>query len=149
MVLIQIDFASPAFDEYAKMRYEELLEPLGLDWDENEMVAEQELLHYGLYNADFHLLGAVQLDPRNGSIKQLVIEKVHQKKGLGSFLLKKIEQIAAQKGLKALSLLAHEAALPFYEKAGYKKTGEIILIEGISHQLMRKDNTLSINPSQK
>lgn len=147
MLLIQIDFASPAFDEYAKMRYEELLEPLGLDWDENDILTEQELLHYGLYDADFQLLGGAQLDTKNGSLKQIVIEKAQQQKGLGRFLLQKMEEIAAAKEIMEISLLAHEAVIPFYEKVGYKKIGEMTPIEGIAHQLMRKVNTLPKNPS--
>jgi len=41
-------------------------------------------------------------------------------KGNGSKLLKKVEEITIQKGLKRISLDSHEDAIGFYQKKGYK-----------------------------
>jgi GNAT superfamily N-acetyltransferase len=138
MFLIKIDFASPTFDEYIKMRYDELLEPFGLDWDEETILEEEKLEHYGLFDADFQFLGGVQLDPAHASVKQLVIRKAIQKKGLGSFVLKELEKIAAAKHMEQISLLAHKSVLPFYEKQGFVKEGNPKQVAGIEHQLMTK-----------
>ena len=138
MFLIKIDFASPTFDEYIKMRYDEILEPLGLDWDEETILEEEKLEHYGLFDVDFQFLGGVQLDPEHATIKQLVIRKDIQKKGLGSFVLKELEKIAVAKHMEQISLLAQKAVLSFYEKQGFAKEGNLKNIAGIEHQLMTK-----------
>ncbi|SVC86337.1 uncharacterized protein METZ01_LOCUS339191 [marine metagenome] len=53
--------------------------------------------------------------------------------GNGSKLLKKVEEITIQRGLKRISLEAHEDAIEFYKKKGYKS------IDRFAKESMYKD----------
>jgi predicted GNAT family N-acyltransferase len=63
-----------------------------------------------------------------------------QGKGLGSDILRFIEQKAKEKKLKKLILDARDHAVKFYEKNGYKVIGDSYLLFGtIKHFRMEKD----------
>ena len=60
MYIIKIDFATPTYDEMMRMRYEILMAPHDLDWEEEELYKEENLSNYGLFDHDMQLLGAYQ-----------------------------------------------------------------------------------------
>ena len=60
MYIIKIDFATPTYDEMMRMRYEILMEPHDLDWQEDEFGVEENFINYGLFDHNMQLLGAYQ-----------------------------------------------------------------------------------------
>jgi N-acetylglutamate synthase-like GNAT family acetyltransferase len=121
MYFLPIAFASPEFDEYVKIRYTEILEPMGLDFDESLMDAEKDLLHFGLFNPDFQLLGAVQLDLSNATVSQLAISKAYQNRGFGTMLIENIKQVAIEKKLSSIEIAVSQQLSAFFTKFGFLK----------------------------
>lgn len=60
MYIIKIDFATPTYDEMMRMRYEILMEPQDLDWQEDEFSIEENFINYGLFDHNMQLMGAYQ-----------------------------------------------------------------------------------------
>jgi len=59
--------------------------------------------------------------------------------GIGRALLAEIEAAALERGLGRITLDAQLAAVPFYQRAGYRVSGEEQVIAGIPHRSMAKD----------
>ena len=68
--------------------------------------------------------GLKRIDNKTAEIKRMRISKDHQRKGIGSMLLKELEVIAKNKEYKRIILdtsLKQVSAQKLYEKKGYKK----------------------------
>jgi GNAT superfamily N-acetyltransferase len=66
--------------------------------------------------------GAVEAD----DLVTFFVQPEHQGKGIGTALLLELEKIAVALGLKQLRVAASLTGAPFYERHGYKRSGEII-----------------------
>jgi len=64
------------------------------------------------------IIGSGDLD--DNEIKGLYVLSSEIKKGIGTKLLKFIEEIAKNKGIKIINICSTKSAIPFYEKNGYK-----------------------------
>jgi len=64
------------------------------------------------------IIGSVDLD--DNEIKGLYVLSSRIKKGIGTKLLKFMEEIAKNKGIKIINICSTKSAIPFYEKNGYK-----------------------------
>lgn len=120
MYFLPIAFASPEFDEYVKIRYTEILEPLDLDFDESAMDTEKYFLNYGLFNRDFQLLGGIQLDINNARLDNFSVSRAYQKRGYGKTILDNIKKVALEHGLTALSLECPVNLSAFFAKSGFE-----------------------------
>src|SRR3989339_824605 len=64
------------------------------------------------------IIGSVDLD--DNEIKGLYVLSNRIKEGIGTKLLKFIEEIAKNKGIKIINICSTKSAIPFYKKNGYK-----------------------------
>ncbi|MCX7597635.1 MAG: GNAT family N-acetyltransferase [Armatimonadetes bacterium] len=96
--------------------------------------------------ADGKVVGAVQLAidsfvPGAGMVRSLAVRPSHRRQGIGSRLMDAVEDLARQRGLKALVLLVrpdNEAALAMYRKRGYTVVSrEERTDEAAMYELMR------------
>jgi ribosomal protein S18 acetylase RimI-like enzyme len=83
-------------------------------------------------------------------IRFMAVEPRFQHTGLGSVILKKLEDEVRNLGAQYVILHSRETAIPFYERHGYKIISESdTLFESIPHVLMKKEfypeNKLKIN----
>jgi len=107
------------------------------EWDERD--ARDDTTHFLLKTAN-HTIGAARM-LANGQIGRMAILKEYRGKGYGLRLLKDIIErtLATQyKTGDALDIFLHAQtqAIPFYEKGGFKTSGEQFIDAGIPHKAM-------------
>lgn len=143
MFITTIDYASPSYDEAIDLRYRVLRQPLGLEFQIEDLAAEYADVHFGYYNDEYKLLGVMLLskDPEDAQIcrmRQVAVEPAWQGKGIGRQLLETFERYAREHNFKYIHLDAREGAVPFYEAVGYKKVGKCFKKLDIPHYFMKK-----------
>ena len=141
------------FDRYYDLRWRLLREPWkqprGSEKDELEeralhmMVCIDDRIPIAVGRAHFNTDIEAQ-------IRFMAVEPRFQKTGLGSVILKKLEDEVRQLGAKYVILHSRENAVHFYERQGYRIiSASHTLFESVPHFLMKKDfypeKTLNIN----
>lgn len=67
-----------------------------------------------------------ELNPREIEIKNIAVDEVYQGRGIGSYLIDKIKQIALEEGMQILWVGTPDSAtrqLNFYQRNGFRKAG--------------------------
>ncbi|MGD1716585.1 GNAT family N-acetyltransferase [Dapis sp. BLCC M172] len=77
-----------------------------------------------------------QLSTELGSIAYLAVLPEFQSQGVGTALIKKIIEIANQKQLTSLRVMSRINSSKFYEKVGFRETGQPFDFLGIPHKFM-------------
>jgi N-acetylglutamate synthase-like GNAT family acetyltransferase len=140
--LIKEPATESEWDAYYQLRYEILRKPWGQlptttkdEWEDNS-------LHLIMLNENKEVIGTgrLQFNPdREGQVRSMAIRDDYQGKGLGSRILKRLEEEAVKKKLKNIVLDARDKAMMFYEKNGYTVNGKsYTLFNVIEHMRMEK-----------
>jgi N-acetylglutamate synthase-like GNAT family acetyltransferase len=119
MTFLEISFATPLFDESIRLRYDILREPLGLDFDADDIAEEYEQIHLGAYDDNMRLIACLVLNPQDEHIvkmRQVAVAEHLQGKGIGQQLVIESEKLAKEKGFNHMAMNARETAVPFYLK---------------------------------
>ncbi len=66
---------------------------------------------------------------RVGHIEDVVVRKVHERRGLGSLLVRAAMEHAKRQGCFRVILDCRDYNVPFYEKLGFKKVGNEMRLE--------------------
>ena len=132
MYIIKIEYATPAFDELSRLRYEEIMAPSGNDWDEELLSEEENKTHFAIYDVDFKLLGGLKLKmsdnlEKKAELEELVIVKNFRNKGLGTMLLNKASETLRQDGIENLYCAENEEYAAFLTKVGFEKTADALI----------------------
>jgi N-acetylglutamate synthase-like GNAT family acetyltransferase len=141
MNIIEVEFATPEYDETVKLRYNILREPLGLDFTEEQLAAEYSDFHLAAYDDAWILRGCLVLTPKDGKVlkmRQVAVDNIVQSKGIGSLLVKASEVYARAKGYDKMELNARDTAVVFYQKLGYNTEGGMFEEVSIPHFKMVK-----------
>lgn len=150
MVITSVMFASPAYDEMVNMRIETLYKPLNAEINIEDFANEYKDLHLAIYNNQAQLIGAivakVSEEEDNETLikrkiclmRQVVVEKTIQGRGLGRDIVELLESMLIQKGYVEARINAHVGAVDFYTKLGYAKHGKEFTENGISQITMKK-----------
>jgi ribosomal protein S18 acetylase RimI-like enzyme len=139
----QILYNSSRYRDLVELRRRVLRIPLGLDFTARQLAEEKEDIHIAAY-LDGELVGCVALRPIDGSrgagvqLRQMAVDPDHQGRGVGVQMVSAAEGLAAERGFRRIILHAREAAMRFYEKAGYVATGERFIEVTIPHRTMVK-----------
>ncbi len=131
------------FDRYFDLRWRLLREPWkqprGSEKDELEeralhmMVCIDDRIPIAIGRAHFNTDVEAQ-------IRFMAVEPRFQKTGLGSVILKKLEDEVRQLGAKYVILHSRENAVHFYERQGYRIiSASHTLFESVPHFLMKKE----------
>jgi len=73
-------------------------------------------------------------------VRYMAVEETYARQGIGSMVLKALEEEAQRRGAKRIILNARESALPFYRKHHYALMDQSgTLFDSIAHWRMRKD----------
>ncbi|MBR9921120.1 MAG: GNAT family N-acetyltransferase [Bacteroidetes bacterium] len=142
MIIQEIPFASPQFDEVIQLRTRILRDPLGLEFHAKDLAEEWNSIHLACYDNDWQLLGCLVLKPlseTNVKMRQVAVDDMRQNKGVGTALVYASEEVARNRGFKVMELHAREPAIPFYKRLQYKKTGRKFKEVGIPHYRMEKN----------
>ena len=105
--------------------------PEELEWE-----FEKESTHFLLFENDVPLATARHRKTDNGfKLERFAVHKKARKKGFGMIILKAIlEDIKESNALKYMH--AQEQVIPFYEKVGFEKSGNVFEEAGIMHYKM-------------
>ena len=141
MLVTQVDFGSPAFDELIYLRDLLLRKPIGLSFTSNELSKEYDSFHFAAYTNELELLGVLVMKPLNEQqikMRQVAVFPYAQKKGVGQMMVAHSEEFAKENNYKEIVLSARVPAVPFYEKLGYKVVSDLYQEVGIDHYKMMK-----------
>ena len=141
MNIIQVEFATPEYDETVALRYKILREPLELDFTEEQLAAEYADFHLAAYSDARILRGCLVLTPKNDKVlkmRQVAINIGSQGKGIGTLLVQASEAFGRANGFEIMELNARDTAIHFYEKLNYQKVGEEFIEVNIPHFKMLK-----------
>lgn len=140
MALKQIDHGSKEYQQMVNLRMEVLRKPLGLSFTKDELDKEKEDILIGAFEDD-KLLACCMLtkhDDKSVRLRQMAVHNNLQGKGIGASMMNFAEILARDKGFKKLTMHARKTATGFYEKLGYKVTGEEFTEVTIPHFMMEK-----------
>ncbi len=140
MGLKQIDHGSKEYQQMVTLRYEIMRKPLNLNFSEDELAKEKNDILIGAFDEDEMLGCCILTDTANGCLRlrQMAVQKNMQGKGIGESIITFAENIARDKGYKALTMHARDTAIGFYEKYGYKVKGDQFIEINIPHHIMEK-----------
>jgi GNAT superfamily N-acetyltransferase len=140
MALKIIDHGSIEYRQMVKLRDDILRKPLGLGFTAEELEEEKENMLIGAFEED-DILGCCMLVEENARVvrlRQMAVLNDLQGKGIGRALMNFAENLARDRGFKILSMHARKHAVGFYEKMGYKVSGDEFIEVTIPHFVMEK-----------
>lgn len=137
---------SPASDQewadYYQLRWEILREPWQQPWGSERDEFDASAVHRCAVDENSQILAIGRLhfiDDMTGQIRYMAVTDSHQRCGLGTRILKSLEEAAHQQPCSTLQLNARENAVPFYEQNGYRIIKQShLLYNRIQHYLMQK-----------
>lgn len=141
MIICQIEFATPAYDEAFALRYEVLRRPLGLEFIIEQIADEWDNIHLAAFDANSRVVGYLNLTPintREVKMRQVAVLPSEQGKGIGMAMVASSETLAKQLNFKEIILHARKTAVPFYLKQDYEIIGKEFMEVSIPHFKMRK-----------
>lgn len=140
MALKIIDHGTPEYQQMVKLRDEILRRPLGLGFTPQELESEKSNMLIGAFEED-HMLGCCMLveeSPETVRLRQMAVLNDLQGKGIGRALMNFAENLARDRGYKTLAMHARKNAIGFYEKMGYRVSGDEFTEVTIPHYVMEK-----------
>ena len=142
MALKQIDHGSKEYQQMVALRMEILRKPLGLSFTPEELAKEKEDILIGAFEDDKMLACCLLTKTEENKclkLRQMAVQNNLQRKGIGASMMNFAELVARDKGYKKLMMHARKNALGFYEKLGYKTTGNEFKEVTIPHFVMEKN----------
>jgi N-acetylglutamate synthase-like GNAT family acetyltransferase len=140
MALKQIDHGSKEYQQMVNLRMEILRKPLGLGFTKEELEQEKDDILIAAFEEDKMLACCIltKNDDKCVRLRQMAVQNNLQGKGIGASMMIFAETLARDKGFKRLAMHARKTALGFYEKLGYKVTGDEFTEVTIPHYVMEK-----------
>lgn len=133
-----VDPGSSAYEQVLLLRRRVLRWPLGLDFTQQDLLAELNDVHLaGFENGEVVVCAVLTEVGGKAKMRQVAVEPGRQRSGLGRLIVGAFEAEALRRGFDEIVLHAREAAVPFYLALGYEVTGELVEV-GIPHRSMRK-----------
>ena len=140
MALKIIDHGSKEYQKMVDLRFEILRKPLGLKFAPEELEREKEDILIGAFDDDKILACCLitKVDPLTCKLRQMAVLNSQQGKGIGFTMMNFAENVARDRGYKTMTMHARKTAIGFYEKLGYKITGNEFMEVTIPHFIMQK-----------
>ena len=138
--------SSAEFEQYYNLRYEVLrkpwLQPKGSEKDDGDKSSIHRMI-IDESNGKAVAVGRLQFNTsEEAQIRYMAVSDNYQLKGYGNIIVKTLEDIALNKGIRNIILQARENALKFYWKNGYEIIEKsYLLFDEIQHWLMIKEIT--------
>ena len=130
------------WENYLMFRWDILRKPLGMS---------KESLADSIEERSFHLMGIddkekviasgrVHFNCENeAQIRYMAVDDSFKRKGVGTEIVKELENYAQSKGANIMVLNARENAISFYLSLGYEEVGPYQSDTGIPHKTMKKN----------
>jgi predicted GNAT family N-acyltransferase len=133
---VRIARTQQEFVDHFMVRGEVFIIGQNIDWAIEFDGLDGECVLFTAY-IDDKAVGAARL--YQTKIGRLATLSEYRKRGVGTALMKAVEDYAKSQGLKQLKLHAQYYAKDFYENLGYKEVGEIFQEADIDHIKMIKE----------
>ena len=129
------------WDSYLLFRWEVLRKPLGMSKDSLADSIEDESFHLMGIDEEKNVIasGRVHFNSKNeAQIRYMAVDENFKRKGVGTEIVKELENYAISKGIVDMILNARENAISFYLSLGYEEVGPYQSDTGIPHKTMKK-----------
>ena len=138
--------SSAEFEQYYNLRYEVLRKPWRQPKGSEKDDGDKSSIHRMIIdesNGKAVAVGRLQFNTsEEAQIRYMAVSDNYQLKGYGNIIVKTLEDIALNKGIRNIILQARENALKFYWKNGYEIIEKsYLLFDEIQHWLMVKKIT--------
>ncbi|GAC1589216.1 MAG: GNAT family N-acetyltransferase [Ginsengibacter sp.] len=140
MPIKQIDHGSPEYMQMVELRNEILRKPLGISFSHEELGREKDDILIGAFEEQ-KILGCCLLtkaDNKTVRLRQMAVLNSVQGKGIGATMMNYAENVARDNGYTKMVMHARKSAIGFYEKLGYKQSGDEFIEITIPHVTMEK-----------
>ncbi len=140
MPIKQLDHGTKEYKQMVDLRYAILRKPLHLSFDPAELDKEKDDILIGAFEEE-KILGCcllTKIDKESLKLRQMAVQNNLQGKGIGASMMNFAENVARDAGYKNLIMHARKTATGFYEKLGYKISGDEFLELSIPHFVMVK-----------
>ena len=130
------------WDSYLLFRWEILRKPLGMSKDSLADSIEDESFHLMGIDEQKNVIasGRVHFNSENeAQIRYMAVDENFKRKGVGTKIVKELENYALSKGMVSMILNARENAISFYLSLGYEEVGPYQSDTGIHHKTMKKE----------
>ena len=141
MALKIIDYGTHEYRQMVKLRDDLLRKPLGLSFSKEELESEKENMLIAAFE-DEDILGCCMLVEKDSDItrlRQRAVLNNLQGKGVGTAILQFAENLARDRGYKKIMMHARKDTKDFFEKCGYKVSGDEFTELTIPHYVMIKE----------
>lgn len=130
----EIAFMSIDWYQSVALRYDVLRKPLGLKFQSQELLGEIKERVFGFFVGDLLVCTAnCQISDNTVKVRQVATRNDFQNLGIGSLLIRKIEEKLSCEGITRIEMHARKVSLNFYKKLGYSVTGDEFLEVKIPH----------------
>jgi predicted GNAT family N-acyltransferase len=129
------------WDSYLLFRWEVLRKPLGMSKDSLADSIEDKSFHLMGIDEEKNVIasGRVHFNSKNeAQIRYMAVDENFKRKGVGTEIVKELENYAISKGIVNMILNARENAISFYLSLGYEEVGPYQSDTGIPHKTMKK-----------
>lgn len=126
MQIKKITFGTAEYKQLLNFRYLNLRKPLNLKWSSSDLEGEYKQIHLALIH-NKKTIGSCILKKINCNtlrIRQMAIHKSYQRMGYGEKLIKYAENYACEENYKKIIITARKSALYFYSRFGYQTKGK-------------------------
>ena len=140
MALKIIDHGSKEYKQVVDLRYDILRKPLSLSFTPEELEREKGDILIGAFD-DERILACcllTKMDEATCKLRQMAVQNSQQGKGIGATMMNFAENVARDRGYRVLAMHARKTAAGFYEKLGYKVSGDEFEEVTIPHYVMQK-----------
>lgn len=141
MALKIIDHGSKEYQKMVDLRFDILRKPLGLTFSPDELDREKEDILIGAFDDEKILACCLitRVDPVTCKLRQMAVQNSQQGKGIGFTMMTFAENVARDRGFKTMMMHARKTAVGFYEKLGYRTSGNEFMEVTIPHFVMKKN----------
>ena len=129
------------WEAYLLFRWEVLRKPLGMSKESLADSIEDESFHLMGIDEQKNVIasGRVHFNSENeAQIRYMAVDENFKRKGVGTKIVKELENYALSKGMVSMILNARENAISFYLSLGYQEVGPYQSDTGIPHKTMKK-----------
>ena len=130
------------WENYLMFRWEILRKPLGMSKDSLADSIEDKSFHLMGIDDEEKVIasGRVHFNCENeAQIRYMAVDDSFKRKGVGTEIVKELENYAQSKGANIMVLNARENAISFYLSLGYQEVGPYQSDTGIPHKTMKKN----------
>lgn len=140
IIMKKIEYGTEEYERSIDIRNHAFRIPWGLDIRDEDLTGDADMDMYGGY-LNGEMIATVFLtedDSNTARVKSVAILEEHRVKGLGTYLMNFIEDIARERGYTKVHLMGRVSVEGFYHKLGYKTLSEPFDYHTIPHVNMEK-----------